>query len=1040
MTSAGKGRAPTFATAWCVFKAMAARGFIRAAGVAACVALALSAGGGSSLEAQAPDENWRTIETEHFRVTFPDVLEPLARRAAARAESARARLAEAFLDAPDGIIDIVLSDHTDIANGNARLTPSKRIRVFAAPPVDDPNLGYFDEWIDLVITHELAHIYHLDRAGALGRFIRSIVGRYPGGWPVFPNTAAPRWTVEGLATWYESRLSDAGRQHGTFQETVLRTATLEGKFEGIDQASGDSPVWPGGNRTYLYGSEFFDFLLDKHGEDKMAAFVQALGGQWIPYRLNAAGRDAFGVSLSSEWSAWRAALEGRYEGLDRELARFGPITEPEVISEPSRVALHTRVSPDGATVAYARSDGRSDTQIREMAPDGSDSRKRTRSSGVPTFDWLDNEELIVAQFEQDGPYRVYSDLYRVDPSGGEHRVTYGARLINPTVAPDGGLVAVQGGEGTTWLARVDRDATVTPLTLPDPDVHWAYPAFSPDGRWIAASRWTPGAMLDVVVLDAASGSVITTVTNDRAVDLSAAWSPDGRWLVWGSDRTGIQNILAVPIDPGTGRAAGPVRLATNVRTAVAYPEVDPSGRWIYVSGYHADGWGIERVPFTPDAWPEAPRADDRFAADYGPPDPDARAGGPVQAYDPLRSLVPTYWIPLAEEPILTSPVRGDSVFVRSRELLGYAVGAEIGGEDLVSRHFYSASARVFVDDPAKADLGASYTWAGLGNPRLGVAFRQLWSSDGARLARPETGPFDTLFVLERGRSISGSATWLRQTIRTVSTLTASGGYGWDTRFLLDNALRPTTEYNLSAPEARIADARLTLNISRARSHAMQMGPANGPALFVRARRVFDLTVADSLSGVAGADRSVDEVLTQFRLYKTLGGPGFAAHVLALRTAFGIAGGPDADASWFNAGGSTGSPERITGLELFGGSSAFFGVRGYDRNSRSGRLAWTSTLEYRVPLLNVHRGVGAVPAYMDRVFGTVFLDAGNAWGPDVSLSGFTNERRSTLAGAGAELAADFLFFWTEPLRIRVGAAAPLVEGDGGRVYLRLGLAF
>ena len=30
----------------------------------------------------------------------------------------------------------------------------------------------------------------------------------------------------------------------------------------------------------------------------MGAFAEAVAGQWIPYRLNAAGRDAFGASLS----------------------------------------------------------------------------------------------------------------------------------------------------------------------------------------------------------------------------------------------------------------------------------------------------------------------------------------------------------------------------------------------------------------------------------------------------------------------------------------------------------------------------------------------------------------------------------------------------------------------------------------------------------------------------------------------------------------------------------------------------------------------
>ena len=149
-----------------------------------------------------PDEAWRTITTENFRVTFPASLEALGRRAAGRAELAYDALARSFVDPPRGRIDLLVTDHTDVSNGFASVTPSNRITVFARPPVDDLSLGYFDEWLELVITHELAHIYHLDRAGTLGKVLRSVFGRSPNQWPFFPGRAVPTWIIEGLATWY----------------------------------------------------------------------------------------------------------------------------------------------------------------------------------------------------------------------------------------------------------------------------------------------------------------------------------------------------------------------------------------------------------------------------------------------------------------------------------------------------------------------------------------------------------------------------------------------------------------------------------------------------------------------------------------------------------------------------------------------------------------------------------------------------------------------------------------------------------------------
>ncbi|MDE2724277.1 MAG: hypothetical protein OXI59_12960, partial [Gemmatimonadota bacterium] len=87
----------------------------------------------ASAQRIAPDESWRTLDTEHFRVTFPAHLEDMGRRAAERAEWAHARLSEQFIAAPRGMIDLVLTDHIDISNGLAGVWPSNRITIYARP-------------------------------------------------------------------------------------------------------------------------------------------------------------------------------------------------------------------------------------------------------------------------------------------------------------------------------------------------------------------------------------------------------------------------------------------------------------------------------------------------------------------------------------------------------------------------------------------------------------------------------------------------------------------------------------------------------------------------------------------------------------------------------------------------------------------------------------------------------------------------------------------------------------------------------------------
>lgn len=1022
------------------FKTMARVRRLPATGCALAVAALLLTAGGA--RAQAPNEAWQTLTTQHFRVTFPKGMETLARRAGNRAELAWAELSRDFVKAPPGKIDLLLTDHVDLTNGSARVTPSNRITVFARPPVDDPSLGYMDDWMELVITHELTHIFELSETGPLGHVLRGVFGRVPVTWPFFPDLGLPRWATEGTAVWYESLLTHSGRAEGTFQESQIRTAVLEHDFENLGQASGNSPKWPGTDRAYIYGALFFRHLLHEYGDARMGAFARAVAGQWVPYRLDAAGRAAFGVSISDAWRAWTDSLKHEYAHLGERLSALGPLTRLQRLTNGGRWAWNVRVSPDGTRIAYDWVDGRSDMQVRVAEADGSHPRELGRINGLATFDWMPDGNILMSQLQMEGPYRAYSDLYVVSPDGHERRLTYGARLDHPSVAPDGKwAVAVQEGKGRAGLVRVDlATGAVHTICAPELDTLWTFPRVSPDGKWIAATRWTPGAYNDVVVIDT-SCHVKLALTHDRAMDLAPAWTPDGRTLLWGSDRSGIPNILAADVDPAAGRV-GPLRLVTNVETAVEYPTVDPSGRWLYLSVYHSNGWDVARVRLTPSAWRPAPPVAARFNA---PPRTraveDAEAQGPIRPYSAITTLRPYYWEPVYWAPIRTGAVRAPGLFLRSRQVLGPSVGVETSGEDLVDRDSFDATARLYTG-ANRFGGNASYSYAGLGNPVFSAGVSQTWDEDGVRLAQQQQGaPYDTLFPLLRERTAGAAVTLTHARYRKAFTVSLGESVVWDHQDLLANDLQPSTTYRLIRPDTRLNDLRLTFQFTTARSHSFQIGQSQGFSLLLRGRTRKDLTVPDSLLRHAGEDASLDEVIGELNGYQSLNGPGYAAQVLAVRGAFGYARGPGANAGWFDVGGASGKPETVTGLTLFGGTPLLFPVRGYPESARTGRLAWVGSAEYRFPLFLVDQGLGAWPLYLDRTMGTLFFDAGNAWGPVIAgVAGYDNPRQSTLASVGAEVTADVMTFWTVPLTVRVGAGVPLVDGNGVGFYMRLGVSF
>jgi Tol biopolymer transport system component len=975
-----------------------------------------------------PDESWRTLETDHFRITYPAGLQDLARRAGDRAETAWAALSERFVDPPSGKVDLVVTDHADMSNGFSRVYPSRRIVVFAPPPLDGFGLPHMDEWMELVVTHELVHIFHGDYATGLGGALRKLFGRVPLLWPFFPGMASPGWTVEGVATFYESALTQAGRVRGSFHEMVLRTAVLEGRFEGIDQSSGDSPVWPGGQRYYVYGSLFLNHLLHLHGEEAMGAFVKAMAGQWIPYRLNSAAEDAFGVSFSVAWEDWRRELEVRYGALKDSLAARAPLTQGETLTEGGYYARDPEPAPDGRVLAFARLDGRSDPQVSLLDLTSGGEEKLARTNSLSTLAWTPAGQVLFTQIDYTDSYRLRQDLYVVEGDGMVTRLTEGARLDHPDVAPQGGqAVAVQEEGGSTRLVLVDlASGSVSPLGGYETQELWAYPRWSPDGRWIAASRWRAGAFYDVVLLTS-SGEVVWEVTRDRAIDNAPAWSPDGRWLLWASDRSGIPNLYSVPVDPASGEP-GPVRQITNVLGGASDPAVDPEGQWIYFSSYHADGWHIGRVPFQPDEWFEPFPLHPRFHGEVDPARFEARAAGVEGRYNPLTTLAPRYWAPEFRE----------SDHVGAVQVLKPGFGLRTSGEDLVGRHAYSASL-AFSGGAGTFNGGASYTFAGLASPVFGVAASQTYDAD----ARPwrgidREGDTISLYLVERERVVGAGTTFFRRRARTVSSLGLSASHVWEHRFFLDESLEKRPEFPHRRPDVRLAEGRATVSFANARRFPFSVSPEDGTGLFVRARVRRDLSLADSLRGAVGWDRGFRDVVGQAALYKGFRGPGFGNHVLGLRVSGGLASGPGAHAFHYEVGGATGGDLPVQFVDV--GHGLLFPVRGYSTASRWGRHAWTATLEYRFPLRMINRGRGLLPWHVDWLAGTLFVDGGNAWGPELGLQGFDNPMRDPLAAVGGELVIRSLALWFQTLDLRLGAALPLVEGRGLNSYVRVGVAF
>src|SRR5262249_21465959 len=121
------------------------------------------------------------------------------------------------------------------------------------------------------------------------------------------------------------------------------------------------------------------------------------------------------------------------------------------------------------------------------------------------------------------------------------------------------------------------------------------------------------------------------VVHDRASEGGPSFSPDGRFLFFHSDRTGIPNIYAYKI------ANKRLLQVTNITTGAFQPEVSPDGKPLAYIGYTSTGFDLYAMELDEGQWLEPlPYLDDRPPVTPAPPHNAYR----VREYRPLETVLP----------------------------------------------------------------------------------------------------------------------------------------------------------------------------------------------------------------------------------------------------------------------------------------------------------------------------------------------------------------------------------------------------------------
>ncbi len=330
---------------------------------------------------------------------------------------------------------------------------------------------------DHVLGHELVHAFQYDILGPMN------AGRIP------------LWFIEGMAEY----LSVGARHSQTAM--WLRDAVLEDRLPTIDDLN-DPRFFP-----YRFGHAFWAYVAGRWGDSMVGTILISLGSA----DGGPAGADPLdaieigtGTPIDELSEQWHEAIR----------AQYGLKARGEAASAP----------PAGITVIGSRTSGGGLNVGPSLSPDG------TRVAFLSERNLL-SIDLYIAD-AQTG--RVIKSLTRnsVDP----HFESLQFLASSGTWDPAGRRLAVgtvRSGRPVLAIFDVERGNVAQEIKM-DQAGEIFHPAWSPDGNTIAFSAQMNG-HTDLYLYDFKS-SQIRRATTDAFADLQPSWAPDGRRLVFVTDR------------------------------------------------------------------------------------------------------------------------------------------------------------------------------------------------------------------------------------------------------------------------------------------------------------------------------------------------------------------------------------------------------------------------------------------------------------------------------------------------------------------------
>ncbi|MFT5811301.1 MAG: hypothetical protein ACI9KM_002070 [Rubritalea sp.] len=867
---------------------------------------------------QQEDDKWLSFTTEHFQFNYHEAHQVQADRAAVIAEKVWPVITSDLNWEPIDRIQVVIEDDFDFSNGFASPLPYNQVRLFLSPPENMSGLAPYDDWMNLLITHELTHVVQLDMAMGAPSVMRKILGRNIF---TFPHTFTPGFMTEGLAVYKETNhQAGYGRGQSSRYEMLMRGEVIGG-IDDLSRVTVPLRDWPFG-KQYLYGYYYYEFLAERYGQQKITQYLNSYSRKLLPFVLqNRTAKRTFGKSHETLWPEFKSWLKLKFAPQIKQIEHQPLIAGTAFTNDGLQF---DPITANDNQYYYLHSNGMDRRSIVKVDADGNHNEVMSVSN-IIDMDVTEKDSLLITRLVLDGDGRAWSDIFQLS-SGDEKRLTHGqryrtarwlSRIPNKNTKQNTSdakrIIAkrIVGGYSQLDLLSADGQFIKQLWRGTLDDVVGDY-SVSHDGEKLIASvkRKQQGWNLEQFDLNSNQWGKLT---NTKATESGARFDKGDKTILFSADYDGVFNIYRMNL------SSGEVQQLSHVMGGAIKPA--QVGNRIFYQNYSAMGYNHYQLPieeniktFNIANQSESYHYSDWYQQPLNRSEPED--------YSLWPTLRPRRWFPIIAINAQLSQI-----------------GVVTTGTDALSRHSYVAS----ISHDAKNELtavGASYfyddKWVLLA--QRSHYYTTLANTGGLNVRRADDAELVRINILSAFEDALDFSTGI-----SIGNQTDLARLGL-TRLFTDS---------------KRALLGIRLDFDNRESYSQSISPSwgNRSSVTIETNDAFD---SDFKGEVYNANIS--------QLFDL---PGNQVLVINVSGAYST---DSADSTRLLSLGG----EKSNIIEpLFGRDT--WALRGYDASVQTGTRIQTNSIDYRFPITNIERNWNLIPIGVGQISSTVFIENGAAWG-------------------------------------------------------------